>query len=304
MALLLKVSPTILAEVLTVVPQREPPPDTWPIVVAAALFVVGVMCDAYLIAKYLHARRGTASGLPLLKVGPKLWGLHELLLGAAAFVGLVLLTNSFYSTAAFFSHHTLEELAPLIIATELLLRLGILIGFVVFFHRRRVDIDTALGLRNIAPLRAIGWGAVFGFASLPPVGLLIAANDALCRALGLHPSDQPISELFVSTDSPLLLGLLVVFAVVVAPVFEEFMFRGFAYPAFKQRFGTGRGLAIVSLAFAVSHLHAPSFVPLFVLAIGLGLAYEWTGSLLAPITMHALFNSIMVLHLILFRTQT
>ena len=60
----------------------------------------------------------------------------------------------------------------------------------------------------------------------------------------------------------------------------------------------------MSAAFALSHLHAPSFVPLFVLSIGLGLAYEWTGSLLAPVTMHALFNTIMMIRLLLLRMQT
>jgi membrane protease YdiL (CAAX protease family) len=239
----------------------------------------------------------------MLKVSPKFWGLHELLMGVSAVVGLVLLANSFYSVVAVSTRRTIEELTPLIISTELLLRVAVLIGFVVFFHKRRVDINAAFGLRRLAPLHAIGWGAVFGFASLPPVGIIIAANDALCRAFGLHPSEQPIAELFATTDSPALLALLTVFAAVIAPVFEEFMFRGFAYPALKQRFGTWRGLTLVSAAFALSHLHVPSLVPLFVLAIGLGLAYEWTGSLLAPVTMHALFNTIMVVRLFLLRVQ-
>jgi membrane protease YdiL (CAAX protease family) len=109
--------------------------------------------------------------------------------------------------------------------------------------------------------------------------------------------------MFTMTDSRLLLGLLVIFAIIIAPIFEEFIFRGFAYPVLKQRFGTWPALALVSTVFALSHVHVPSIVPLFVLAIGLGLAYEWTGSLLAPITMHALFNAIMVARLMLLRTQ-
>jgi membrane protease YdiL (CAAX protease family) len=239
----------------------------------------------------------------VLKIGPKLWGMDYLLMGAAYCVGLILLANSFYGVVALLTHRTLEELTPLIIFTELLVRIGILVGFVVFFHRRRVDIDAAVGLRNLAPQHAIAWGAVFGLASLPPVGIIIAASDALCRMLGWHQSEQPIIDLLTTTDSPLLLALLVVFAVIVAPIFEEFIFRGFAYPALKQRFGTCPALALVSIVFAFSHVNVPSIVPLFVLAIGLGLAYEWTGSLLAPITMHALFNAIMVARLMLLRTQ-
>ena len=304
MAFLLKVSPPILAEALSVIPQRASAADTSLAMIGAVLFVLGLTCDAYLLTRFANARRNAPPGTPMLKVGPKFWGLHELLMGVAAFVGLVLLANSFYGLVAVSTHRSIEELTPLIISTEVLLRIGILIGFIVFFHRRRVDLNAALGLRDLAPLHAIGWGTVFGFASLPPVGMIIAANDALCRAFGLHPSEQPIAELFVTTDSPALLALLAVFATVIAPLFEEFMFRGFVYPAVKQRLGTWRGLALVSAAFALSHLHAPSFVPLFVLAIGLGLAYEWTGSLLAPVTMHALFNTIMVIRLFLLRMQT
>ena len=300
MAFLLKVSPTIVAEAMTVIPHQDSTDGAWIARVGAALFVLGLTCDAYLITRFSKA----SSKEPLSKVGPKVWGLHEMLMAVASFIGLVLLANSFYGLVVVSTHRSIEELTPLIISTEVFLRIGILIGFIVFFHRRRVDINTALGLRDLAPLDAVGWGAVFGFASLPPVGMLIAANDALCRALGLHPSEQPIAELFATTDSSALLALLVVFAIVIAPVFEEFMFRGFAYPALKQRFGMWRALTLVSTAFAISHLHVPSFVPLFVLAMGLGLAYEWTGSLLAPVTMHALFNTIMVLRLFLLRLQT
>jgi membrane protease YdiL (CAAX protease family) len=55
--------------------------------------------------------------------------------------------------------------------------------------------------------------------------------------------------------------------------------------------------------FAASHMHLPSVAPLFVFALGLGLSYELTGSLLVPITMHALFNAVMVIQLIFERTQ-
>jgi len=303
MAFLLKVWPTILAEVLTLVPHNGPEPDTLASLAGACLFVLGLTCDAYLVARFVNTRHADQANGPVFKVGPKFWGMHELLMAAAICAGLVLLANSFYSLVAVFTHHDLEELTPLIISTELLVRVGILIGFIVFFHRRRVAIDAAVGLRDLALPHALAWGLVFGFASLPPVGILIAASDGLCRMLGLHPSEQPIAEMFATTDSPALLGLLVIFAVVIAPVFEEFVFRGFAYPALKQRFGMWPALALVSAVFALSHLHLPSIVPLFVLAIGLGLAYEWTGSLLAPITMHALFNAIMVVRLVLLRTQ-
>jgi membrane protease YdiL (CAAX protease family) len=84
-------------------------------------------------------------------------------------------------------------------------------------------------------------------------------------------------------------------------LFEEVFFRGFAYPALKQRWGAPRALMMVSGAFALIHLHGPSIAPLFVLAVGLGLAYELTGTLVAPMVMHALFNATNVAMLMFVR---
>ncbi len=129
------------------------------------------------------------------------------------------------------------------------------------------------------------------------------ATDVFCRLFQINVGDQPVVDLFLKTNSPALLLVLLLFALSVAPVFEEFFFRGFAYPALKQRYGFWPALLLVSGIFAFSHLHAPSFLPLFVFAIGLGLAYELTGSLIAPITMHILFNATMIVQLFYQRSH-
>jgi membrane protease YdiL (CAAX protease family) len=61
---------------------------------------------------------------------------------------------------------------------------------------------------------------------------------------------------------------------------------------------TGAAIALTSLFFA--SLHAPQWpapVPLFLLSVGLGLVYQRTGSLIAPICMHAIFNGFSTLTL-------
>ena len=52
------------------------------------------------------------------------------------------------------------------------------------------------------------------------------------------------------------------------------------------------GVLVSSLLFAAVHAHLPSFAPLFVLGTCFAIAYEWSGSILVPMTMHALFNGI------------
>jgi membrane protease YdiL (CAAX protease family) len=63
---------------------------------------------------------------------------------------------------------------------------------------------------------------------------------------------------------------------------------------------TGAAIVLTSLVFA--SLHAPQWpapIPLFVLSVGLGVVYHRTGSLLAVICMHALFNGLPTLAILL-----
>jgi uncharacterized protein len=80
--------------------------------------------------------------------------------------------------------------------------------------------------------------------------------------------------------------------VVIAPISEEFVFRGFLYGVLKRYAGGISALFFCGLLFALIHMHIPSLVPLFVLGCVLTFAYELSGSLLVPMTMHALFNTL------------
>jgi membrane protease YdiL (CAAX protease family) len=96
-------------------------------------------------------------------------------------------------------------------------------------------------------------------------------------------------------DEPSAWVLIAIFfsAVYVAPVTEEIIFRGFLQ-TFLHKLTPSRWLAIftTSVLFAMIHggdmlLHWPTLV---VLSMGLGYAYEKTGSLMYPIAIHAAFN--------------
>jgi membrane protease YdiL (CAAX protease family) len=267
------------------------------------LFVLGLTCDAYLFYHFIFLRSSQAMDHGWLKVGPKSWGARELIVGTAAIVIAFALTNLLYLLVAAITHRDVGDLVSLIVISEVFMRIGILVVFAAFLRERGQSIVESFGLRVLSPVDSLQWGVLFGFGSLPLVQLLVLASEKLFKAVGVNSSEQPIAELFATTDSRFLLVLLVFFAVVIAPIFEEALFRGFAYPVLKQRFGVWRSLVIVSAVFAASHMHLPSVVPLFVFALGLGLSYELTGSLLVPITMHALFNAVMVTQLIFERNQ-
>jgi membrane protease YdiL (CAAX protease family) len=101
---------------------------------------------------------------------------------------------------------------------------------------------------------------------------------------------QEVVKAFTETNDPLLLGTLVILAVVVAPLTEEILFRGYLYPVAKRFIGRGAAVIFGALIFAVLHHNAQALIPLFVLGVLLTLAYEFTGSIWAPIGIHTLFN--------------
>jgi membrane protease YdiL (CAAX protease family) len=197
-----------------------------------------------------------------------------------------------------------DRAMPWLLLTEMVIRISILLGFVGFFRWHHVDWRRALGLRRDSAQRAIGFGVVFFLAVLPVVAVVFVIYSKFCQLVHIEDTPQPIADLLATSDSTVVVVLIAAFALTIAPVFEEFLFRGFAYPALKQRWGTWRALTVVSAVFALIHMHVPSMGPLFALAVGLGLAYELTGSLLAPITMHALFNALNVAMLLYVRAHS
>jgi len=85
-----------------------------------------------------------------------------------------------------------------------------------------------------------------------------------------------------------------VLAVVLAPLFEEFIFRGLVFRGLRQTMGVSGAVLVSALVFAVVHPVA-SFVPVFGLGVAAALAYERTGWLLSPLLAHATYNAAVLL---------
>ena len=162
----------------------------------------------------------------------------------------------------------------------------------IFLRQHQAGWREAFGFRGPQLPRELIMAMLFVIAILPVAwGLQIISMNALTRA-GWPPEEQFAVTLLASTKSWWMRVYLGVFAVVLAPVAEEFIFRGMLYPFVKQ-LGWPR-LAWVggSFAFALVHDDAATFVPLFVLALALTWLYEKTDNLLAPIAAHSLFNAV------------
>lgn len=186
------------------------------------------------------------------------------------------------------------------LVANLLLTL-VMCAVLLFYLRvvRNLDPAELFGLRRLGPLRASGLALVFILPALVLVNGTAYGVQQWMQTFWPDVEPQEAVKAFTETSDPLARTLMVVFAAVVAPLVEETIFRGFIYGVIK-RFTDSYFAALCSaLLFAVVHMHAGSLLPLALLAVVLCLAYEVTGSLLVPILMHAMFNSVSLIALAL-----
>jgi membrane protease YdiL (CAAX protease family) len=91
------------------------------------------------------------------------------------------------------------------------------------------------------------------------------------------------------------LRIMIVFvAVIIAPLLEEMLFRGFIQTAIRSFFNIRNSawpaIAASSVFFAIMHENPGHWPALFVLGVCLGYSYEKSGSLFRPIFIHLFFN--------------
>lgn len=140
-----------------------------------------------------------------------------------------------------------------------------------------------------ASLRS-GLGYLAG--SMPAViaAHLVFVAGLLAAGAPLNPQD--VTRVIAGTDSWVARAYFALLAVVVAPVVEEMLFRGILLPALSRVLPPVGAMVAVSLLFAVFHANLLSVVALFMLSMGLCMAYARTRNLGAAIVMHSLFNTI------------
>lgn len=177
-------------------------------------------------------------------------------------------------------------------ARDLLANAFVSLAFVVIIFAllaiRGIDAKTLAGFSRLSFFRTLTTGAVLLFAAYP---LIFVADLLSQRVLGVPPSRQGIVEMFSESQTLQQRVIVIVLAVGIAPLVEEVVFRFFFYGILKRYFGRTIGLLANAALFAAVHAHLPSAAPLFVLGSCFTLAFEWSGSIIVPMTMHALFNS-------------
>jgi uncharacterized protein len=159
------------------------------------------------------------------------------------------------------------------------------------------------GFRRLGPVRVFaylaGGGLVWG------VYYLILWGYA--SVFSLHGTDK-LPEPLGSTTSTAGLAGVAVFVCVVAPMAEEFFFRGFLFGVLRQMrvrvagrdIGVWVAALVTGLLFGLAHAGSAlsqDLVPLGLLGFILCLVRWWTGSLYPCMAIHAINNSIAIAHL-------
>jgi membrane protease YdiL (CAAX protease family) len=170
------------------------------------------------------------------------------------------------------------------------------VAAIVFFLRMRgIKPAAQFGLLRVHPLKALPMALGLILAAFP---LIDWVSRVTAHTLGPQAKQQEVVQFFLkateaSQRSAVLITLGV--GVVLAPLAEELMFRGYLYGVLKRYCGVLAAAILSAAMFAAMHLNLASLPSLFVLALCFTIAYEATGSLLVNIAMHALFNLSMFL---------
>ncbi len=119
------------------------------------------------------------------------------------------------------------------------------------------------------------------------------------QVVGDPGGSNPLLELVLTAADPIALGCFGFTAVVLAPLFEETLFRGVLLPVLTRQWGTWAGVGVSALTFGLAHLSLGELLPLVLLGLGLGWLRLRTGRLAPCVLMHALWNGLTFSNLLL-----
>jgi len=143
------------------------------------------------------------------------------------------------------------------------------------------------GARDTLALMPAHWRAYLAWNAL--LALLLAAFTLLNHWLN-RPVPEWMQQVFDTAGSPTLLVLAIV---LMAPLFEEVLFRGFLFRSWlPSRLGASGTVFLTTLVWTAIHIQYAPYELAQVFAVGLllGTARVRTGSLFVPLSMHALMN--------------
>lgn len=127
-------------------------------------------------------------------------------------------------------------------------------------------------------------------AAVPIVVIIVNLSATLIALWVKQTLNYPSPTQKLTETTPV--AAIVVMSLIIAPIGEEALMRGFLYPVLRTRFSAASTIAITTLLFALLHGNLIQVILTIPLGIALGYLYEKTHNLTACISAHMLFNTI------------
>lgn len=178
---------------------------------------------------------------------------------------------------------------------------GLAMGYFVWILRMRSDPLRRLDLMTTSLTNALRIALRTLLAYVPVHVAAIIVNAVLVAVLRqvIYENPEPVPmqgglRFLLSDETPWQFrALFAAYAIVGAPILEEFFFRGVLYGALRHHLPWLAAAGFSSLIFGA--LHGPAYaLPLTVLGMLLAVLRERAGSLLVPILLHAFYNGLMI----------
>lgn len=137
--------------------------------------------------------------------------------------------------------------------------------------------------------------------------LVIAVGQVVALFLmftykNVEPEQVAVQQIKTATTSTSLLVVLIFCIILIVPMIEELLFRGFLQNWIKKFMDPWKAIAVTSLIFALFHFSPTQgmgnielIISLFILSCFLGFIYERQKSLWAPFFLHSIFNTVSIM---------
>ncbi|MGQ3684159.1 MAG: lysostaphin resistance A-like protein [Candidatus Loosdrechtia sp.] len=216
------------------------------------------------------------------------------------FIGMPLMIQIIQTVAGYDLHRAFGDRGMILFLSFFINTLICVYIFYLVMAEYRQSVD-ALGLSLVNAWENIRQGIKAYLITIPFILIAGYLVNLIASYYGAEPEIQEVVKWVLEEKSPFILISLVFFGIVIAPVIEEVLFRGFLQPALRNTFGSRYAILTTAFLFATVHMDLFAFLQIFILGILLGYVYEKTQTLIAPIVVHILHNSLTLIFLLYVR---
>ena len=153
--------------------------------------------------------------------------------------------------------------------------------YVIFWRKRHKNTLATLTRKHITAPEC---------AAVPIVVIIVNLSATLIALWVKQTLNYPSPTQKLTETTPV--AAIVVMSLIIAPIGEEALMRGFLYPLLRTRFSAASTIAITTVMFALLHGNLIQVILTIPLGIALGYLYEKTHNLTACISAHMLFNTV------------